>query len=104
MPETVSFLKDWAGMVISGDDTTDFYFIPTLEGNMRIKMYDYVIKGVWGEFYPCDRDIFELTYEPVEQSLDDIKREWSSILDFEETTCMFSESGITYNELNKERK
>lgn len=26
---------------------------------------DYVIKGVKGEFYPCKPDIFELTYEKV---------------------------------------
>ena len=27
---------------------------------------DYIIKGVKGEFYPCKPDIFELTYEKVE--------------------------------------
>ena len=26
---------------------------------------DYIIKGVKGEFYPCKPDIFEMTYEPV---------------------------------------
>jgi hypothetical protein len=26
---------------------------------------DYIIKGVKGEFYPCKPDIFELTYEEV---------------------------------------
>jgi hypothetical protein len=28
---------------------------------------DWIIKGVSGEFYPCKPDIFELTYEAVEQ-------------------------------------
>ena len=37
--------------------------IPTLEGIMRCKVNNYVIKGVRGEFYPCDREIFEETYE-----------------------------------------
>jgi hypothetical protein len=41
------------------------YYIRTLEGNHRISLLDYVIKGVAGELYPCKPDIFELTYEPV---------------------------------------
>ena len=39
--------------------------IPTLEGIMRCKVNNYVIKGVRGEFYPCDREIFEETYEEI---------------------------------------
>ena len=37
--------------------------IPTLEGDMRAKRGDYIIRGVDGEFYPCRKDIFERTYE-----------------------------------------
>lgn len=40
--------------------------IRTLEGNMLARIGDYVIKGVQGEFYPCKPDIFEMTYEEVE--------------------------------------
>lgn len=40
--------------------------IPTLEGDHRAEIGDYIIKGVKGEFYPCKPDIFEMTYEPVE--------------------------------------
>lgn len=39
--------------------------IKTLEGIMYISPFDYVIKGVNGEFYPCKPDIFEKTYEGV---------------------------------------
>ena len=28
---------------------------------------DFIIKGIKGEFYPCKPDIFELTYELIEQ-------------------------------------
>lgn len=28
---------------------------------------DYIIKGINGEFYPCKPDIFEKTYESVEE-------------------------------------
>lgn len=40
-------------------------FIDTLEGVMTANCYDYIIKGVAGEFYPCKPDIFDKTYEPV---------------------------------------
>ena len=39
--------------------------IQTLEGTMRAKVGDYIIKGVNGEFYPCKPDIFEKTYEKI---------------------------------------
>ena len=39
--------------------------INTLEGKMQVAKYDYIIKGVKGEFYPCKPDIFEQTYETV---------------------------------------
>ncbi len=41
--------------------------IKTLEGSMIASIGDWVIKGVAGEFYPCKPDIFEQTYEPIEQ-------------------------------------
>lgn len=43
----------------------DIIKIRTLEGEMEVSMYDYVIKGVKGEFYPCKPDIFHLTYDLV---------------------------------------
>ena len=45
---------------------TDYLVIPTLEGAMKCDAWDYIIKGVKGEFYPCKPDIFEMTYEKVE--------------------------------------
>ena len=39
--------------------------IETLEGTMNASLGDWIIKGVNGEFYPCKPDIFEKTYEPV---------------------------------------
>ena len=43
--------------------------IPTLEGDHIAKHGDYIIKGVKGEFYPCKPDIFEQTYEAVEEGV-----------------------------------
>lgn len=41
--------------------------IPTLEGNMRASIGDWIIRGVKKEIYPCKPDIFEATYEPVNE-------------------------------------
>lgn len=40
--------------------------IATLEGVMTASVGDYIVKGINGEFYPCKPDIFEKTYEFVE--------------------------------------
>lgn len=42
-------------------------YICTLEGEMRAPPGDYIIKGVNGEFYPCDPEVFEKTYELVKE-------------------------------------
>lgn len=41
--------------------------IPTLEGIMHADIGDWIITGVKGEQYPCKPDIFEKTYERVEE-------------------------------------
>ena len=48
----------------------DELFIKTLEGNHKATAGDFIIKGVKGEFYPCKPDIFEQTYDIVENSED----------------------------------
>ena len=40
-------------------------YIKTLEGVHHVSLYDYVIKGVVGELYPCKPDIFKQTYDEV---------------------------------------
>jgi hypothetical protein len=40
--------------------------IETLEGTHTAQFGDYIIQGVKGELYPCKPDIFEMTYEKVE--------------------------------------
>ena len=36
--------------------------VRTLEGVMRGKGGDYLVEGIRGELYPCDRTIFEESY------------------------------------------
>jgi len=40
--------------------------ISTLEGDMHAMPGDWIITGIKGEKYPCKPDIFEATYEPVD--------------------------------------
>lgn len=42
-------------------------YINTLEGCMRAAMGDMLIKGVQGELYGCRSDIFEATYQAVDE-------------------------------------
>lgn len=42
-------------------------FIDTLEGTHHVSVGDYIIQGVNGELYPCKPDIFEKTYEKVDE-------------------------------------
>lgn len=41
--------------------------IQTLEGEMRADVGDWIIKGLKGELYPCKPDIFDATYEAVDE-------------------------------------
>lgn len=62
---TETFMKG-SGAYISRDNRIlGEIVVPTLEGEMRARVGDWIIKGVKGEFYPCKPDIFEATYEAV---------------------------------------
>jgi hypothetical protein len=39
--------------------------VPTLHGEVRADLGDWIIKGVKGDFYPCKPDVFKKTYDPV---------------------------------------
>ena len=57
---------DFEGVLDFKSGIFDGFYINTLEGKMHVSKGDYVIKGVNGEFYPCKPEIFEKTYEAVE--------------------------------------
>jgi hypothetical protein len=56
----------YAGRPIT-HESNECYLIPTLEGTMKMTPSDMLITGVKGEIYPCKRDIFDATYEPVRE-------------------------------------
>lgn len=65
--ESGEAIVEWADNYNSVLDISDEnklnIIIMTLEGAMIADVYDYIIKGVNGEFYPCKPNIFEKTYE-----------------------------------------
>lgn len=51
----------------AGQSQTEWdLFAETLEGELKVSIGDYIIRGVKGEIYPCKPDIFEATYELAE--------------------------------------
>lgn len=42
-------------------------YLGTLEGPMHASIGDYIIRGIKGEFYACKPDIFNETYDKVEE-------------------------------------
>ena len=51
----------------SGLNIRSYGWCPTLEGGHIVAPGDWIITGVKGEHYPCKPDIFEATYERVDQ-------------------------------------
>ena len=77
--EFIEYGKTYGGNIVDGmpwsfeykgwpvtHENDECYMIPTLEGNYEFTPNDMLITGVKGEIYPCKKDIFEATYEPVE--------------------------------------
>lgn len=67
------YVPDWAVKAFENGiihlSENDEFEIRTLEGNMKASIGDYIIRGVYGEIYPCKSDIFESTYELVENEI-----------------------------------
>jgi hypothetical protein len=79
-PETAEEIGQWCGSIkcIKGSYNSYLWgwglriesrtlMMETREGEMTASMGDWIIQDVQGEFYPCKPDIFEMTYERVEE-------------------------------------
>lgn len=73
--ENVAEIWDWVGegrVSLVGSQYSDELVIRTLEDGRDnqvdhvASLNDWIIRGVSGEIYPCKPDIFEATYEKVE--------------------------------------
>ena len=54
-------------IVIEAYQTHEELDIHTPEGTMHASIGDYIITGISGEQYPCKPDIFEKTYDLIEE-------------------------------------
>ena len=63
--EPPHYLIPYKGVNIT-HERDDLYIVPTLEGNHNFTPEDMLITGVKGEIYPCKKDIFDITYEKIE--------------------------------------
>ena len=65
--DNISEIMKFYNILISDSKCfNDYFLIETLEGQMRVLKGDWVIKGIKGEYYPCNDDIFKMSYEKVE--------------------------------------
>ena len=62
------FMVDLPGEDAPAREYAGAWHIETLAGKMKVRKGDYIVKGVAGEVYPVAPDIFERTYDAVEQS------------------------------------
>lgn len=69
--EVYQFMSNEPLMFTQDFRKEEYLLIDTLEGVMKARVGDYIIKGVHGEFYPCKPDIFHETYEDSNTSLDE---------------------------------
>lgn len=65
--EERKFLLDKSQFGIDGEEVV--LIVHTLEGDMKARLGDYIVKGVDGEYYPVKKEIFEKTY--IEEKEDD---------------------------------
>lgn len=53
------------GVVTLVEDVETTATVQTLEGVMTAQPHSYLIRGPYGEIYPCRADIFLNTYDPM---------------------------------------
>lgn len=99
--ENIEEIKSFAGYAYIGgeNDSDKKLVISTLEGDMLASVGDYIIKGVKGEFYPCKPDIFENTYDIVDESGPIIKVR--AEVRYYEDYIVNGENDISYDEQEK---
>ena len=87
----VSETPDWILEALNNEVLVHFgdkVQVRTLEGVMTASPGDYIIRGVDGELYPCKPDIFEKTYEKVEEGKE------SENLNFGEVIEILKQGGL----------
>lgn len=63
-------IPEWAIVIPPSNGTTSYpgvYLVVSDGGGCQAKKGDYIIKGIKGEIYPCDYDVFIETYDAEEK-------------------------------------
>jgi len=55
-------------IIIEATQKKHVFTVNTMEGTMIGKAGDFLITGINGEQYPCDKEIFMQTYEIVKEN------------------------------------
>ena len=63
VPEICNFMRDSKNYKFNNNEL----YIETLEGVMKANRYDYIIRGLRGEYYPCKPDVFHRKYKIKEK-------------------------------------
>lgn len=86
------------------DPDTDYSFIEisTLEGDMEARAGYYIIKGIKGEFYPCETEIFYGSYDDVDTPLQEAILEFESILKLAVVTLGVEHATVAKNNLRRQ--
>lgn len=58
--EIIAFIGDFPHKYVANENV---FIISTLEGDHLVRHGDYVVRGVYDEYYPVKPTIFEETYE-----------------------------------------
>ena len=58
--------SEWLKDEIYWDMNSKRYYCDTLEGKLFVSDKDWIIQGIKGECYPVKPDIFEASYEKVD--------------------------------------
>lgn len=65
-----SVSKGAAEAEVYTDLVGNLYIHHIWNGDVKVNIGEYLIKGERGEFYPCAPDIFHATYEEVEEGVE----------------------------------
>ena len=65
--EATQWFKDGDHQAVGRHVESNKGYVQTLEGIMLVTPGDWIITGVKGEHYACKPDIFEMTYEPIDE-------------------------------------
>lgn len=66
--ENAEYIEEWSSGQVKYcvSKWQEYLSINTLEGEMSASLNDYIVRGVKGEFYSVEPDIFHKTYEVIE--------------------------------------